>query len=136
MLVYSCTGALRQYLFYASAFWWLFCFGNLWWIMVFTTKGNLLFENARRIHVIQSVVAWGVPIIGVTVVAANVRYSQSLIFPHVCYTASVPVFYYLLVLPEQLFVGSACTLLIWTCYSLAKQVTSVCWFLFVFCIRE
>jgi hypothetical protein len=118
------SGAIRQYLFYALSFWWLFTFANIWWVTVFFRKGKLLFDNRRKVYLIQSLIAWGCPIIGVVAVVSDVRYSQGLTFPFVCYSPSVPVFYYLLVLPDQLFVGSSCTLLIWICYSISNQVKS------------
>jgi hypothetical protein len=119
-----CTviGAVRHYMYYSLSFWWLFTFGNVWWITVFPTRGTLFFLERRRIHVMQSIVAWGAPIIGVTVVILTVGYSPSPAFPYVCYTESVNLFYYLLALPEQIFTGISSTLLIWTCYSLSKQV--------------
>jgi hypothetical protein len=119
-----CTviGAVRHYMYYSLSFWWLFTFGNVWWITVFPTRGTLFFLERRRIHVMQSIVAWGAPIIGVTVVILTVGYSPSPAFPYVCYTESVNLFYYLLALPEQIFTGISSTLLIWTCYSLSKQI--------------
>ena len=119
-------GAIGHYLVLVGYFWLLFCFGNLWWIVVFPTKGKMLFENRRRTHIIQSIVAWGSPIVPVVAVfAVNGRYSQGLTLPYVCTPSSSALFYYTLLLPLQLFLGICCTLLIWTCYSLAKQVITV-----------
>jgi hypothetical protein len=116
------TGTIRHYLYYALQNWWLISFVNIWWITVFPTKGRLLFQNRKKIYIIESALAWGTPLIGVMVVVNGVSYSQGLTTPYVCYTASVPLFYFLLFLPDQLYIASCSTLLISICYSLAKKV--------------
>jgi hypothetical protein len=116
------SGAFRHYLYYVIQFWWLFSFGNLWWITIFPTRGHLLFTNKRKLHIMQSIVTWCVPIIGVIVGGTSYGYSQALTFPYSCYIRSASGFYYMLILPDQLFVGSCSTMLIWICYSLKKQV--------------
>lgn len=116
-------GTIRHYLLFVLLFWATFTYGNLWWIVKFPTKGKLLFQNKRKIHILQAIVSWGCPIIPVTAVYAfNGRYSQGITFPYVCYPSSPSLFYYTLLLPMQLFIATICILLIWTSYLFSKQV--------------
>ena len=124
--IYINTGALRHYLLIASVIWWLCAVGNVWWIIVFPTKGNLLFENKGRIQILQAIAAWGVPFVLVaTVFAVDGRYSQTVLFPYTCFPRTIKLQYYTYSLPSQFLVGASCTLLIWTCYSLKQKVMIV-----------
>jgi hypothetical protein len=126
LFFYQYTGALRHYLFLASIIWWLFAVANVWWIIVFPTKGSLLFEYKRTIQIIQSAAAWGVPMVFVTLVfAVDGQYSQTVLFPYVCYPRTLTLQYYTYSLPSQFLVGTSGTLLIWTCYSLKQKVVSM-----------
>jgi hypothetical protein len=122
----SITGPVRHYLTFVGILWYMFSFANLWWIVVFPTKGKLLFDQRRRIHIMQLFAALGSPILLVVAVyAAHGQYSQQITFPYDCYPSS-KIFYYTWILPVQIVPSISCTLLISTCYSLAKQVITYC----------
>jgi hypothetical protein len=116
------TGAIYQYMFIAGSFWLLFSFGNLWWIIVFPTKGKLLFENKQRIHIIQTSIALIAP--GIPVAAlflSNGHYAQTPMVPHNCFPSTFSSWFYSSGIPMQLFCCITCTLLVWTCDSLLKK---------------
>jgi branched-subunit amino acid transport protein AzlD len=61
------------------------------------------------------------------VFAVKDTYARAPTFPYVCFPSSQSSFYYTYLLPLQLVSAVICTLLIWTCYSLAKHIkVSMC----------
>lgn len=118
------AGAITHFVLTAWSYWWLLAVSNLWWTIVFPTKKHFIFNNSKKLHLIQSVVAWGIPAVLVgTVFAVDGQYSSMILTPEFCSPPSRTVNYYTLAMPSQINVGIAGSLLIWICYKLRKQVS-------------
>ena len=108
----------------AWSYWWVLAVSNLWWTIIFPAKKHLIFNNSKKLHVIQSVIAWGIPAVLVGVVlAVEGHYSTLILTPEFCSAPSKIVNYYTYGVPTQINVGIAASLLIWICCKLRRQVS-------------
>lgn len=108
----------------AWGYWWVLAVSNLWWTIVFPARKHFIFNNSKKLHFIQSLVAWGIPTVLVgTVFAVDGQYATGILTPDFCSPPSRNVNYYTYAMPTQINVGIAGSLLILICYKLRKQVS-------------
>jgi hypothetical protein len=107
----------------AWGYWWVLAVSNLWWTIVFPARKHFIFNNSKKLHFIQSLVAWGIPTVLVgTVFAVDGQYATGILTPDFCSPPSRNVNYYTYAMPTQINVGIAGSLLILICYKLRKQI--------------
>ena len=125
MFVYSCfifSGAGFQFLYVSLTYWWMFAIVNMWWIITFPNRAKQFMANARKIHALQSIVAWGVPLVLITAVVANDGFAYSPFNLKFCTGSNTSWIYFTFALPQQINSAIGISLLILTCYRLRRKV--------------
>ena len=79
-------------------------------------------DNAGKIHIFQSLVAWGVPSLLVAAIVANDGYAYRPIDIKFCFGAGRRWTYFTYILPHQILAAIGISLLIWTCFQLRRKV--------------
>ena len=79
-------------------------------------------DNAGKIHIFQSLVAWGVPSLLVAAIVANDGYAYRPIDIKFCFGAGRRWTYFTYILPHQIVAAIGISLLIWTCFQLRRKV--------------
>ena len=100
----------------------MFAIVNMWWIISFPSKKSVFVVNERKIHVWQSIIAWGVPAILSLTVLLNNGYSHGPFDRKFCAGSSMAWSYFTLILPQQIIAAISMSLLIWIFYQLQQKV--------------
>ena len=94
----------------------------MWWIITFPNRARRFMDNAGKIHIFQSLVAWGVPSLLVAAIVANDGYAYRPIDIKFCFGAGRRWTYFTYILPHQIVAAIGISLLIWTCFQLRRKV--------------